>query len=97
LAQEDPEDIFRDFLWNGNGEHITPAIVQHKKTKKIYIAFRQIRITQDTWLLDDKECLESEAKKYMLAQRDDPRPWRVISLENILAVTVQGKDYVVAR
>lgn len=99
-------------MWNGAGEHVSPALVRHKTTSKLYMVLYprntdtgEVVVTDSEWTCDGEPIALSALKPYLPPVKEGaprqetakPVPWRVVGLESIVSLTVQGETYTITH
>lgn len=98
-------------LWNGAGEYVEQGcktLVRHRATGKTYVVFyphRDDSVIQDTWTIDGAEVQAEALAPYLPlpsegSKRQEtlaPVPWRIIGLDSIVQLVMNGETYMIAR
>ena len=109
--EEHPEagEFRAESLWNGKGRHIgsSKILVEHTDSGKRYLVFYPSRtqaILNDVWYVDNQETELNDLKPYLppvskstRQETDKEITWRVIALDSIISLSLNGKTYKVKR
>jgi hypothetical protein len=99
-------------LWNGAGEHVSTALVRHRTTGRLYMVLYpkhntdgDVCVSDSQWMLDGQPVSLEAIKDYLPAHKEGserqetarPVPWRVIGLDGIVSLTVNGDTYTIVH
>lgn len=107
------EEFRAEAMWNGAGEHVSPCVIRHRSTGKLYMVLypRQVGpegsvvVSEDVWMADGHRVSLDTLRGFLppvhegAPRQETERPvaWRVIAVENINAITMHGETYTVTR
>lgn len=93
-----------DKLWNGAGRHVrgNRHLVEHIPTGRLYLVFYPQRTIRDAWQTAEGKPLDpAELKPWLIessgSQRQETEKqieWRLIGLDNLVSITMSGRQYV---
>ena len=99
-------------LWNGAGEHVSNALVRHKTTNRLYMVFYprhdqdgDVKVSDSQWMLDGQPVPLALIQPYLPPHKEGSErqevaravPWRVIGLDSIVSLTVDGETYTITH
>lgn len=109
-GHDNPSEFRAESLWNGAGESVEGSriVVRHRTTGKLYVVFYPYRsdsVAQDLWTVDGTTVPVSELAPYLppparssgRQETENPVAWRVVALENIAQVTMNGETLTIAH
>ena len=107
---EKNDDVFvADSLWKGKGEHVSACLVRHKDTQRHYLAFYpkndkgDVKVSESYWAIDGLPVPDELVNPYLPVKNEGskrqetefPVPWRVIALDSIIALAIDGENYMI--
>lgn len=110
-AREGNEKTFdAHALWNGKGKHVNPFIVEHVGTSKKYLAFYpkhddgDVKVSQSSWFVGVNEVNIEDIAEFLpepsVSSRQETEtniPWRVVAIDSILSMKINGETFMIAR
>lgn len=102
-----PVQFKADSLWSGAGEHVgdSKCLVRHRASGKLYVAFypSSSEPSDESWACDGNTVDKAEVLPYLVSTSGDSGrqeterkvEWRIVSLENIVQLTIHGQTYVI--